>query len=185
MPLYGHACSPARGAESWWGCSDSDSDSGLLVGSDSGPDTKYKINKTWIVERVSAIQAKKINVTFPIDFGLHSFGRKIFIQLSPMPDHLIRVDNGGMVVSRTFAWWSTCTICAVCISNKLSYCQSFYSHAVTITPTWAQLQPQLPNCISSWFGARHAKKCGAIRWGPPIRHWYQHGVVYMHLSLSL
>ena len=47
-----------RGAESWWGCfdSDSDSDSGLLVGSDSGSDsdsdsdsgsdTRYKTNDT-------------------------------------------------------------------------------------------------------------------------------------------
>ena len=77
-----------RGAESWWGCSDSgsDSDSGLLIDSDSdsGSDTKYKINNTLIVEQVSAAQAKKKkeeerNVTFSIDFGLHSFGRKIFI----------------------------------------------------------------------------------------------------------
>ena len=43
-----------RGAESWWGCSDSDSDSRLLIDSDSGydsdsdsgSDTKYKINST-------------------------------------------------------------------------------------------------------------------------------------------
>ena len=39
----------ARGAESWWGCSDFDSgsDSGLLIDSDSdsdsGSDTKYNI----------------------------------------------------------------------------------------------------------------------------------------------
>ena len=51
-----------RGAESWWGCFDSDSgsDSELLIGSDSGSDsdpdsdsgsdTKYKINSTLIVE---------------------------------------------------------------------------------------------------------------------------------------
>ena len=48
-----------RGAESWWGCSDSGSDSGLLIDSDSGSHTKYKINNTLIVERVSAVQAKK------------------------------------------------------------------------------------------------------------------------------
>ena len=51
-----------RGAESWWGCSNSDSgsDSGLLIESDSGSgsDTKYKINNTFIVERVSAVQGK-------------------------------------------------------------------------------------------------------------------------------
>ena len=55
----------SRDAESWWGCSDSDtgSDSGLLIdsdsGSDSGSDTKYKIDKTLIVERVSAVNARK------------------------------------------------------------------------------------------------------------------------------
>ena len=76
----------SRGAESWWGCSDSGSDSGLLIDSDSdsdsdsdpGSDTHYKMNNTLIVERVFAIQAQK-NVTFPIDFGFYSFGRKIFI----------------------------------------------------------------------------------------------------------
>ena len=54
-----------QGAESWWGCSDSDSDSGLLIDSDSGSDsdsgydTKNKINNTLIVERVFAVQAKQ------------------------------------------------------------------------------------------------------------------------------
>ena len=52
-----------RGAGLWWGCSDSDSDSGLLIDSDldsdSGPDKKYKIINTLIVKRVSAVQAKK------------------------------------------------------------------------------------------------------------------------------
>ena len=47
---------PIRGAESWWGCSDSDSGSGsaLLIdsdaGSDPGSDAKYKISNTLIVE---------------------------------------------------------------------------------------------------------------------------------------
>ena len=59
----------SRGAESWRGCSDSDSgsDSGFLIDSDSGSDsdsdsgshTKYKIHTTFIVEQVSAVQAKK------------------------------------------------------------------------------------------------------------------------------
>ena len=64
-----------KGAGSWWGCSDSGSDSRLLIDSDSdsGSDTKYRINNTLIVERVSAAQARKRNVTFPIDFGLHCF----------------------------------------------------------------------------------------------------------------
>ena len=47
-----------RDAELWWGCSDSDSssNSGLLIDSDSGSDsdsrfdTKYKMNNTVIVE---------------------------------------------------------------------------------------------------------------------------------------
>ena len=51
------------GAGLWWGCSDSDSDSYHLIDSDldsdSGSDTNYKINNTLIVERVSAVQAKK------------------------------------------------------------------------------------------------------------------------------
>ena len=52
-----------------WGYSDSDSgsDSGLLIDSDSGSysdpdsgsDTKYKMNSTLIAERVSAVQARK------------------------------------------------------------------------------------------------------------------------------
>ena len=48
-----------RGAESWWGCSDSDS--GLMIdsGSDSGFDAKYELNNILIVERVPAVQAKK------------------------------------------------------------------------------------------------------------------------------
>ena len=57
----------SRCAESWWCCSDSDSDSGLLIDSDSGSDsdsdsgldTNYKINNTLIVERVFAVQAKQ------------------------------------------------------------------------------------------------------------------------------
>ena len=69
--------SSSRGAESLWGCSESD------PGSDSNPgsDTKYKINNTLIVERVSAVEATK-DVAFPIDFGFHSFGRKIVIPVS-------------------------------------------------------------------------------------------------------
>ena len=59
-----------RGAESWWRCSDSDSesDSGLLIDSDSDPgsDTKYKINNILIVERVFAIPAnqKKRDISY-------------------------------------------------------------------------------------------------------------------------
>ena len=47
----------SRGVESWWGCSDS----GILIDfdSDSGSDTKYKIINTLIVEKVSAVQARK------------------------------------------------------------------------------------------------------------------------------
>ena len=52
-----------RGAESWWGCSDSESGSLIDSGSDSDSgsesDTKYKTNNTLIVGRVSAVQTKK------------------------------------------------------------------------------------------------------------------------------
>ena len=75
----------ARGAESWWGCSDSglliDFDSDSSSDSDSWSDTKYKINNTLIVERVCAVKARKRNVTFPTDFGFHSFGRKTFMSV--------------------------------------------------------------------------------------------------------
>ena len=59
----------------------SDSDSGS--GSDSGSDTKYEINNTLTVPHVSFVQARKRNVTFPIDFGFYSFGRNIFISVIP------------------------------------------------------------------------------------------------------
>ena len=37
MAMWKYAnCLTSRGAESWWGYSDSDSDSGLLIDSDSG-----------------------------------------------------------------------------------------------------------------------------------------------------
>ena len=77
----------ARVAESWWGCFDSETDSELLIGSDSGSDTKYKTNNALIVKQVFAVQAKKQkqkkNMTSPIDFGFHSFGQKIFILVIP------------------------------------------------------------------------------------------------------
>ena len=99
-----------RGAESWWGCSDSDSDSDsvLLVGSDSGSDSdsrsdrKCRINNILVVEQVFAAQAEKRNMTFPIDFGFHSFERKIFIPIithacwiasAPPPKELQLLDN--------------------------------------------------------------------------------------------
>ena len=79
-------------------------------------------------------------------------------QLSLMPDHLIGIGTGVMAVSRTFAWWSTCAICVICVNAKRSYCPSssrtcsqyhshaFYSHILS-----------LPH-ISTWFRARHATK---------------------------
>ena len=77
----------SRGAESWWGCFDSHSDSGLLIDSDSGTDTKYKTNNTLIVEGVSAVQAKKRNVTFPIDFVFRT-GDFYPSYLSCLPDRI-------------------------------------------------------------------------------------------------
>ena len=53
-----------------------------------------------------------------------------------MPDHLIGVGNGVMALSRTFARCGTCTICAICVSAKRSYCpfssrtrSHYHSHA--------------------------------------------------------
>ena len=43
----------SRGAESWWGCSDSDSNCDLWF------DKKSKINDTLIIERVSSVQERK------------------------------------------------------------------------------------------------------------------------------
>ena len=48
------------------------------------------MNNTLIVERVSAVQAIKRNVTFLIDFGFHSFGRKIFI---PVISHMYKLNR--------------------------------------------------------------------------------------------
>ena len=65
----------SRGAESWWDCSDSGPDSGLLIEfySDAGFDMKYKINNTLIVEQLSAVQEKN-EACHLLDFGFHSFG---------------------------------------------------------------------------------------------------------------
>ena len=49
------------------------------------PDAKYKINNTLIVERVSAVRAKKRNITFPIDFGLIPSDGRSLSQLSLLP----------------------------------------------------------------------------------------------------
>ena len=45
-----------------------------------------------------------------------------------------------MAVSRTFPWWSSCTICAICVGAKCSYCPSssrtrshYHLHAVIIS----------------------------------------------------
>ena len=76
--------------------SDSGSGSGLLIksgsgsDSDSGSDTKYKTNNTLIVERVSAVPAREKKVSFPIDFGFHSFGRKILVFI-PVISHMSRI----------------------------------------------------------------------------------------------
>ena len=48
-----------RGVESCWGCSNSGSDSSLLIDSNSRSDAKYKVNSTIIVGGVSAAQAQK------------------------------------------------------------------------------------------------------------------------------
>ena len=54
-----------RGAGSWWDYSDSD--------------TKYKINNTFNGRRSLQRPSEKRNGTFPMDFRVQSFGRKILI----------------------------------------------------------------------------------------------------------
>ena len=133
-------------AESWWGCSDSDSDSRLLIDSDSvsdsdsdsdsGPDTKHKINIILTVERASPSKRNKTNQTFPIDFGFHSFGRRIFIPVSLMPDHLLGIGNGVMAVSRIFACRSVpVPYASYVLAPNARTVYLLHAHAVTITPT--------------------------------------------------
>ena len=88
----------SRGAESWSGCSDSgsDSDSGFLINSDpgsdsdsdSGFDSKYEINNTLIVERVSAVQAQKETCHFLLIMAFIPSDGRSLPQLSLMHDHL-------------------------------------------------------------------------------------------------
>ena len=53
-------------------------------------------------------------------------------------------------------------------------------YAVAITPTQAQPDPQLPNCISTWFRARHKHQKSDAEGG---NHWDQHCIVNTRLSL--
>ena len=72
----------------------------------------------------SPSKRNKGNVTFPIDFAFIPSDGRSLSQFSLMPDHLIRIGNGVMAVSRTFTWWITCTICVICVSAKRSFCPS-------------------------------------------------------------
>ena len=85
-------------------------------------------------------------------------------------DHLIGIGTGMMAVSRTFAWWSTCTYAPYVLAPNARAVHLLHARGVTITPSPEQPDPQLSNCISTWFRARHAtttkKKCGAERRKP-------------------
>ena len=114
----------SRGAESWWGCSDSgsdtdseplidsDSDSGSDSDSDSGFYAEYEITLYIIVEKVCAIQPKKTR-HFILTSAFIPSDRPLS-QLSLILDQLNGVGNGVMAVSRTFAWWGTCALRAKC-----------------------------------------------------------------------
>ena len=164
----------SRGAESWWGCSSSRSDSGLLIDSDSGSDSgsgsdsKYEINNTLIVESLRH-QSEEETRHFLLTSAFIPSDRRSLSQLSFMPDHLIRIGNGVMAVSRTFAWWSTCALRAICVRIKRSYCPSFScTHGHYDAHAGAA---QLHNCMSTWFRSQHGKKCGAERREPRGSTW--------------
>ena len=101
-------------------------------------------------------------------------------QLSLMPDHLIRIDNGVMAISRTFAWCSTCTIYVMYDSAKCSYywlsssrtrshyqSHAFYSltlslpHIITATHfSLVQSAARNKKCLAEW--RNHEDQHGAI-----------------------
>ena len=73
--------------------SGSGSGSGFGSGSDSGSDAKYEINDILIVERVSAVQAKKEMWHFLSTLAFIPSDGRSLSQLSLMPDQLIVIDN--------------------------------------------------------------------------------------------
>ena len=77
-----------------------------------------------------------------------------------MPDHLIGIGNGVIAVSRTFAWSRGVPYAPHVLASKARAVHLPGAHAVTFTPTKAQLDPQLPNCISTWFRAQLATTAG-------------------------
>ena len=100
---------------------------------DSWPDTKYKINH--FNSRASLRrpnEKKKLDIFLLTLAFIPSDGRSL--SLSLVPDQLIGTGNGVMVttdlastepaVSRTFAWWSTCTLRAIRVCTKRSHCPS-------------------------------------------------------------
>ena len=164
----------SRGAVSWWGCSDSGPDSGLLIDSHSGSDAKYEINNTLIFERNSAVQAKKTK---------HEISYWLWLAFLRMEDlyhsyHSCLIFSSESVV----AWWRSTEsshggipvpYAPYVLTSNACTVHLLRAHAVTITPTQAQLDPQLSNCISTWFTGQRAKN--AARNGG--NNGDQHGVV--------
>ena len=144
-----------RGAESWW----DRSDSGLLIDSDSGSDcefdsdsdsdsgsgsdTKHKINNTLPVSRTSLHRpSERRKVTFPIDFGFHSFGRKIFI---PAIIHACRIASAPPPSQKT---------CGCQIIHLFRSCsdharaeQEYRLGGVLLEPSWEQLSSRLRSSL--------------------------------------
>ena len=125
---------------------------------------------------------KKSNGTFSIDFkvqrssnrgaipflflwSFYSFGRRIF---TPVRYHSCLIISPGSVMAR---WRSPEPSSGRVPKPYAPYVLApnactdhlLHAHAVTITPTQAQLEPQLPDCISTWFRARHATTKNAAR----------------------
>ena len=164
-------------AESWWGFSNSDS--GLLIDSDSDSnsrsDTKYKINNT-LVGRVSAVQTKKINVTFRIDFGFPSFGRDIYTsyhtclsdRICPFPqkerivaarsiicsDYVQIICGAGASPRRRPAWAGTVSATgAASLRRREGRLEKWGGHFLNKkTTTWFDMTNHLPSHFNFGFG---------------------------------
>ena len=118
-----------------WGYSDSDSgsDSGLLIDSDSGSysdpdsgsDTKYKMNSTLIAERVSAVQARKETWHFLFILAfIPSDGRPLipvishtsWIASAPPQKKVLRLPD-HLFVQIMFVWSRSIASTAFCLSR--------------------------------------------------------------------
>ena len=169
-----------RGAESWWDCSDSgsDSDSGLLIDSDSGSDSdsgfdpKYEINNTLLVEWVSAVQAKKTwHFLLTLAF-IPSDGRSLSKLSHAWSSHWDRQwCDGGLPNLLVLEY--LCPMRHMCSHETLVLSMFFVHKQSLLRPRRRGWIHNYPNCILIGFSAQHAKNA-AQNGG---NHRDQHGVV--------